>query len=227
MGAVVILGGADRRRGGGVVRRAGPATTGGPKGEPIKVGVLYSLTGTLSVHEKPILHATQLAVDEINEAGGVLGRPVEPISPNGDSDEETFAEKAASLIEEEKVEVLFGCWTSSSAASASRRCARSTTGCCSSRRPTRGWRSRRTSSTWAARPTRRSCRWSSGPTPTCASGGSSCVGSEDVYSRAVNAILEHEIKQLGAKVVGERYLLVGDDGLRAAVAEEIKRRRPT
>ncbi len=81
-----------------------------PTGTPIKVGVLHSRTGTMAISERPVIDATLLAIDEINEAGGVLGRPVE----DGESEAATFATKATKLITEDKVSTVFGCWTSAS-----------------------------------------------------------------------------------------------------------------
>jgi urea transport system substrate-binding protein len=83
-----------------------------PTGPPIKVGVLHSLTGSMEESESPVVDATLLAIDELNAAGGVLGRPVEAIVRDGRSDPEVFAEQARKLIVEEKVSTVFGCWTS-------------------------------------------------------------------------------------------------------------------
>lgn len=84
--------------------------TGGK--EPIKVGILHSLTGTLSMNEQPLVEATQFAVDEINKAGGVLGRPLKAIVEDGKSDEDVFADRARKLLEEDEVAVISGCWSS-------------------------------------------------------------------------------------------------------------------
>ncbi len=85
-----------------------------PRGEPIKVGVLHSLTGTMAISETSVVDATLLAIEELNGKGGVLGRPVKPIVVDGASDWPTFAKEAERLIVEEKVSVVFGCWTSAS-----------------------------------------------------------------------------------------------------------------
>jgi urea transport system substrate-binding protein len=93
---------------------SGDGGGGGAAGPPIKIGLLLSQNGGSAVHEKPILQALQLAVKEVNEAGGVLGRPVEPVIGNGASDEDTFAAEARRLIERDGVVALFGCWSSAS-----------------------------------------------------------------------------------------------------------------
>ncbi|MEC7502420.1 MAG: transporter substrate-binding protein [Planctomycetota bacterium] len=85
-----------------------------PRGEPIKVGVLHSLSGTMADSERPVVDATLLALETLNQAGGVLGRPVEPIVRDGKSRAGQFAQQAEQLIREEQVVTVFGCWTSES-----------------------------------------------------------------------------------------------------------------
>ncbi|MCB9150631.1 MAG: urea ABC transporter substrate-binding protein [Caldilineaceae bacterium] len=85
-----------------------------PEGDTIKVGVLHSLSGTMSISEVSVKDATLLAIDEINAAGGILGKMLEPVIEDGASDWPTFAEKARKLIQQDQVAVVFGCWTSAS-----------------------------------------------------------------------------------------------------------------
>ncbi|HVU10328.1 MAG TPA: urea ABC transporter substrate-binding protein [Phototrophicaceae bacterium] len=80
----------------------------------IKVGILHSLSGTMSISETAVKNAEMMAIDEINAAGGVLGKQLVPVVEDGASDWPTFAEKARKLIQEDKVSVIFGCWTSAS-----------------------------------------------------------------------------------------------------------------
>ena len=82
--------------------------------EYVKVGLLHSLTGTMAISETPVRDSELLAIKEINEAGGVLGKKIKPIIEDGQSDPSTFAEKARKLISEDNVVSLFGCWTSAS-----------------------------------------------------------------------------------------------------------------
>jgi urea transport system substrate-binding protein len=93
-----------------------PAASASPaaSGDTIKVGILHSLSGTMAISEKSVVDSTQLAIDEINDKGGVMGKKIEPIVEDGASDWPTFAEKAKKLIEEDQVVVIFGCWTSAS-----------------------------------------------------------------------------------------------------------------
>lgn len=80
----------------------------------IKVGILHSLTGTMAISETSVVDAEQLAIAEINAAGGVLGKQIEPIIEDGASDWPTFATKARKLISQDQVVTVFGCWTSAS-----------------------------------------------------------------------------------------------------------------
>ncbi len=90
------------------------ATTAAASGDVIKVGILHSLSGTMAISEKSVVDAEQLAIEEINAAGGVLGKKIEAIVEDGASDWPTFNEKAKKLIDQDKVATVFGCWTSAS-----------------------------------------------------------------------------------------------------------------
>jgi urea transport system substrate-binding protein len=82
--------------------------------ETIKVGILHSLSGTMAISEVSVRDATLLAIEEINAAGGIMGKMLEPVIEDGASDWPTFAEKARKLIQQDGVAVVFGCWTSAS-----------------------------------------------------------------------------------------------------------------
>src|SRR5215212_1294927 len=89
---------------------AAAAATGGE----IKVGILHSLSGTMSISEVSVKDAEIMAIEEINAAGGVLGKQIVPLIEDGASDWPTFAEKAGKLLDVDKVAIVFGCWTSAS-----------------------------------------------------------------------------------------------------------------
>ena len=91
-----------------------PAASPAASGDTIKVGILHSLSGTMAISEKSVVDSTQLAIDEINTAGGIMGKQIQAIVEDGASDWPTFAEKAKKLIEQDEVVVVFGCWTSAS-----------------------------------------------------------------------------------------------------------------
>lgn len=82
--------------------------------DTIKIGSLHSLTGTMAISEVTVANSTKLAVDQINAAGGVLGKKIELVLEDGASDPKTFAEKAEKLISSDCVAAVFGGWTSSS-----------------------------------------------------------------------------------------------------------------
>ena len=89
-------------------------SAGASSGDTIKVGILHSLSGTMAISEKSVVDAEQLAIEEINNAGGVLGKKIQAIVEDGASNWDTFREKATKLIDQDKVAAVFGCWTSAS-----------------------------------------------------------------------------------------------------------------
>jgi urea transport system substrate-binding protein len=80
----------------------------------VVVGQLHSSTGTMAISETGSIQAEQLAIDQINAMGGVLGRKIRVIKEDGASDWPTFAEKAKKLLISDHVATVFGCWTSAS-----------------------------------------------------------------------------------------------------------------
>ena len=90
----------------------GDESASGTAGDPIKVGVLHSLSGTMAISETTLKDTILMMVDEQNAKGGLLGRPVEAVVVDPASDWPLFAERARELLESEQVDVVFGCWTS-------------------------------------------------------------------------------------------------------------------
>ena len=80
----------------------------------VTVGQLHSATGTMAISETGSIQAEQLAIDQINAMGGVLGRKIKVIKEDGASDWPTFAEKSKKLLVNDRVACVFGCWTSAS-----------------------------------------------------------------------------------------------------------------
>jgi urea transport system substrate-binding protein len=189
---------------------------GEPAGEPIKVGILHSVTGTLAFTERPIIDATKFAIDEINRSGGVLGRRIEAITADGKSEAEVFAAQARKLIDEHQVVTIFGCWSSASRKRVEPVCARydrlllypaSFEGLEEARHvfylggapnqvllPVARW----------AHDQEHKKRFF-------------LIGSESLYSRASHAILSDELKRLGAEVVGDTYTPLGKTKFSAVV----------
>ena len=81
-------------------------------GGTIKVGVLHSLSGTMAISETVLKDTVLMAIDEINAKGGVLGKKLEPVVVDPASNWPLFAERAKQLLTQDKVAVVFGCWTS-------------------------------------------------------------------------------------------------------------------
>lgn len=78
-----------------------------------RIGILNSFTGAMAGSERPVAMATRLAISEINEAGGVLGRRLVAVERDGASSANRFAEQAKGFLEQDGIQVIFGCWTSS------------------------------------------------------------------------------------------------------------------
>src|SRR5437773_1948842 len=92
-----------------------PGKSRAQQGDSIKVGIMHSLTGFMAISEVSLKDVELMAIDEINKAGGVLGKQIEPIVEDPASDfAKGFPEKARKLLLDDKVAAVFGCWTSAS-----------------------------------------------------------------------------------------------------------------
>jgi urea transport system substrate-binding protein len=80
--------------------------------DTIKVGILHSLSGTMAISETALKETALMTIAEINAKGGVMGKKLEPVVVDPASNWPLFAEKARQLISQDKVAVVFGCWTS-------------------------------------------------------------------------------------------------------------------
>jgi urea transport system substrate-binding protein len=191
-----------------------------PLARPIKVGVLHSLTGTMAISERSVLESTLLAIEVVNERGGVLGRTIEPVVADGSSDGSTFAREAERLITEEQVAVVFGCWTSAS---------RKTVKPVFERLnhlliyPVQyeGLEESPNIVYTGAAPNQQilpAVKW--------------CldhlgrrfflVGSDYVFPRSAHAIIRDHLNALGGEVVGEEYILLGSTDVQEAVQKIVK-----
>ncbi len=90
----------------------GAAPQASAQTKTVKVGVLHSLSGTMAISETVLKDVALMAFDEINAQGGVMGYKIEPVVVDPASNWPLFAEKARQLLTQEKVAVVFGCWTS-------------------------------------------------------------------------------------------------------------------
>jgi len=80
--------------------------------DTIKVGILHSLSGTMAISETTLKDTDLMMIAEQNKKGGLLGKKLEAVVVDPASDWPLFAEKAQELLENDKVAVVFGCWTS-------------------------------------------------------------------------------------------------------------------
>jgi len=190
---------------------------------PIKVGILHSLSGTMATSETPLVDSVLLAIDEINERGGVLGRKIVPIVADGKSDWDVFASEAEKLIVEEKVSAIFGAYTS-----ASRKAIL----------PIfekynhllfysvvyEGLEQSPNIIYLGAAPNQRfipALDWVVENLGTRIF----LVGTDYVYPRSVNEIIKHRANELGVEIVGEEYRILGDQDF-SEIIEKIVETNP-
>ncbi|MDH3696132.1 MAG: urea ABC transporter substrate-binding protein [Nitrosopumilus sp.] len=190
---------------------------------PIKVGILHSLSGTMAISENSVVDATLLAIDEINERGGLLGRKLVPIVEDGRSDWPTFATKAKKLIVEDEVSAVFGGWTS-----ASRK----------TMMPVfeeynhllfypvqyEGLEQSANIVYTGAAPNQQvlpAVNWAFENLGT----KFFLVGSDYVFPRAANTIIKERINEIGGQVVGEEYRLLGESDF-VEIVDKITKTKP-
>jgi len=85
---------------------------GASAADTIKVGILHSLSGTMAISETALKNVALMTIEEINANGGVMGKKLEPVVVDPASNWPLFAEKSRQLLTQDKVAVVFGCWTS-------------------------------------------------------------------------------------------------------------------
>jgi len=88
---------------------AGFGTRAFAAGEPIKVGILHSLSGTMAISETTLKDVMLMLIEQQNKKGGLLGSKLEPVVVDPASNWPLFAEKARELISKDKVAAVFGC----------------------------------------------------------------------------------------------------------------------
>ena len=82
--------------------------------EPIVVGILHSRSGPTAAQERPLIDAEVMALEDINRAGGLLGRKIRWVIADGGTDGNSFARQAERLIRDDRVDVIVGCWSTAS-----------------------------------------------------------------------------------------------------------------
>lgn len=190
---------------------------------PIKIGILHSLSGTMAISEAPLVDVYLATIDMINENGGIMGREVVYVIVDGKSDWDTFALEAERLIVEEEVDVVVGGWTS-----ASRK----------AMKPVfeeydhlliypiqyEGLESSENILYTGAAPNQQilpAVDWAQKNL------GQKIylVGSDYVFPRAANEIIKDYIKETGGQIVGEKYRPLGDNNF-STIVEDIKITNP-
>jgi urea transport system substrate-binding protein len=183
--------------------------------QPIKIGILHSLSGTMAISESSVVDAALLAVEEINSKGGLLGRQIEPVVVDTKSDWNFAAREAERLITQEEVAAIFGCWTSS---------------CRKTVRPVieqynhllfypvqyEGLELSPNIIYTGAAPNQQitpAVKWSFDNL------GKRffLVGSDYVFPRTANAIIKEQVKALRGEIVGEEYILLGSQNVESMV----------
>ena len=213
--------------GGGQQAEKSEAGAGGDFDGEVKVGILHSRSGTMAISENTVAEAELMAIDEINQAGGVKidGKKLKivPIEEDGASDWPTFAEKAKKLIDQDQVAVVFGGWTS-----ASRKAMLPV------------FEAKDHFLFYPIQYEGQECSkniFYSGATPNqqaepavswlLANKGKDffLVGSDYVYPRTANTIMKEQLKAEGGKLVGEDYLPLGNTEV-APIIAKIKQALP-
>jgi urea transport system substrate-binding protein len=185
----------------------------------IKVGIIHSLSGPMATSERCIVDAFQFAIDELNEAGGLLGgRQIEAVIRDGRSNEYEFAREAEDLITRQGVVTLFGGWRSPCRKMMEQVCHRH--------------------EHLLLYPTTYEGLEQSpyvvylGSTPNQAvlpavkwafaflnKRRVFLIGTDGVYSRSVHEIVKDELKALGGTIVGEEYRLLGESNFADVAAQ--------
>ncbi|REK08624.1 MAG: serine/threonine protein kinase [Planctomycetota bacterium] len=208
----------DDSRSGGATPAPLAAAFSGP---PIKVGVLHSLTGSMEESESPVVDATLMAIDEINETGGLMGRKVEAVVRDGRSDPETFADEARKLILDDKVSTVFGGWTSASRKTMLPVFERHD-GLLVYPVQYEGLEESPNVIYMGATPNQQIIPALDWAFAFQRKRKFFLVGSDYVFPRTANAIIRDELAELGGEVVGEEYLPLGSydvDGVIEAIVE--------
>ena len=190
---------------------------------PIKVGVMYSLSGNMAISESGMVDAVLMAIAEINEKGGLLGREIVPVVRDGESSPKVFTSLAHSLIVDDEVDVVFGCWTSS--------CRKSVKGIFEQHNHLlyyaeqyEGMENSKNIIYLGSVPNQQvipALEWSFNKI------GKRIylVGSDYVYPRAANEVIKYQVEQWRGDIVGESYLGLGATDF-SGVVKEIEKAKP-
>ena len=202
----------------GQVWRSGPAWAASRK--PIVVGLLHSMTGPMSISERSMVDAENLAIAQINAKGGIRGRRIEAIVADGESDPQVFARQARALIGD-GARVIFGCWNSA--------CRKSVIPVVEKADQLlvypvayEGMEHSPNVIYTGAAPNQQvlpTVKWAF---DVLKSRKVYLIGTDTIWPRTVNAIVRDQLKALGGTVVGEEYFPLGTSALDDYVDRAIK-----
>ncbi len=219
--------------GGAAVRRSaagGPATaavngTGlAVTDDSVTIGILHSATGTMALSEGGSIQAEMLAIQQINERGGVLGRQIVIAQEDGASDWPTFADRTAKLLAEDKVAAIFGCWTSASRKAVLPMLERHN-GLLYYPTFYEGLEQSRHVIYTGQEATHQILAGLDWVMREKGAKSFFLIGSDYIWPRASNAIARRHIERKGCRVVGEEYVELGDTRFEAIIAK-IKAGKP-
>ncbi len=212
------------------ITACGGSNSSGNFDDSVTVGILHSLSGTMAISESTLVDTEKMAIEEINKAGGVKvngkNYKIKYIVEDGASDWPTFAEKSKKLIDQDKVPVVFGGWTSASRKAMlpvyeskdaflyypiqyeAQECSKNIfyTGATPNQQSEPATEFMYKRSPAAGKPF-------------------ALVGSDYVFPRTSNTITKEQVKALGGKVVYEDYLPLGNTEV-APIISKIKRALP-
>jgi urea transport system substrate-binding protein len=191
---------------------------------PIRVGILHSKHGAMAISEESMIDAEIMALKEINQSGGLLGRQVEWVVADGRSDWPTFAREAERLIKDEKVCVIFGCWTSASRKSV-KPVVENNSHLLVYPMAYEGLEQSPNIVYTGAAPNQQVIPAVSWCYESLKARKFFLVGSDYVWPHCVNEIIKDQLKALGAECVGEAYVLFGTDEVGDSI-EAVKKANP-
>lgn len=189
----------------------------------IKVGILHSMTGTMSISARGVAEATLMAIREINKNGGLLGQEIKAVVADGRSNVECFSQCAKDLIEKEKVDVIFGCWASNGR-KAVKAVVEKYNHLLIYPAPYEGLESSHNIVYMGAVPNQQiipTIKWAFDRL------GKKyfIVGSDNPFSHIVSAIIQDQLKILGAEVVGDEYIPLASNEV-SSIARKISDAHP-
>jgi urea transport system substrate-binding protein len=189
----------------------------------IKVGVLFSQTGTMAASEQPVARAVLLAIEQINKQGGIDGKSIVPVVYDGASNWKKYASLANKMLSQDKVKVIFGCWTSASRKEV-KPVVEKYDGLLIYPTQYEGIEESNSIVYLGATPNQQlvpAASWM------FSHHGKKVflVGSDYIFPRVANEILAHETELLGGKVIGTQYIPLGSTNV-DSVIEEIIQQKP-